>query len=75
MARWTDLKAMPHVPAAMLEAQQCQDEMLREAQRDVLYAGAAECEPDEHTIDLGVGAADMESVFQIHMFDDEDDEE
>jgi hypothetical protein len=75
MARWTDLNAMPHVPAAMLEEQLRQDQMLHEAQRVALHAGVTEYEPDEHTIDLGVGAADMECVFQIHMFDDEDDEE
>ena len=73
MAKWTDMSAMPHVPAAMLADQSRRAEMLGETRREPLYAAMMAWEPDEHTTDPGVGAADMECVFHLHKLEDDAD--
>lgn len=73
MARWTNPKAFPRVPEAMLAKQSRKDEILAECQREPLYAVMPAWEPDEHTTDPGVGAADMECVFHLHALEDDAD--
>ena len=73
MAKWTDPKAVLHVPAAMLAEQSRKDEVLAESLREPLYAVMPAWEPDEHTTDPGVGAADMECVFHLHALEDDED--
>lgn len=73
MAKWTEPNAMPLVPAAMLAELSRRDERLGETQQEPLYATIAEYEPDEHTTDPGVGAADMECVFHLHVAEEDED--
>jgi len=73
MAKWIP-NDVPRVPAAMIQEQCRRDEILRDSMREPLYAQMAAWEPDEHTTDLGVGAADMECVFHLHALEDEQDD-
>jgi len=73
MAKWTDPNAIPHVPAAMLAEQSRRDEILQSRMHEPLYAQMLAWEPDEHTTDPGVGAADMECVFHLHKLEDDED--
>ena len=73
MAKWTEPKDIPQVPAAMLEEQARRDERLLESMREPLYARMTAWEPDEHTTDPGVGAADIECVFHLHALEGDED--
>jgi hypothetical protein len=73
MAKRTEDRAIPHVPAAMLAEQSRKDEILADLLREPLYAQMTAYEPDEHTTDPGVGAADMECVFHLHELEDDED--
>jgi hypothetical protein len=57
----------------MIEEQIRRDEILLDSKREPLYAPMTALEPDEHTTDLGVGAADMECVFHLHALEEEAD--
>jgi len=72
MARWTEPNDIPQVPAAMLQEDARRREMLGELMREPMSAHMAAWEPDEHTTDPGVGAADIECVFHLHALEDAD---
>ena len=72
MASWSDQNGLPYIlPAAMLAESAKHDEALGESMSEPLHTGVRDCEPDEHTTDPGVGAADMECVYHLHMLEDE----
>ena len=73
MARWTESNDFPRIPAAMLEEEARRRQQELESLREPLYARMTAWEPDEHTTDPGVGAADIECVFVLHALEDDED--
>ena len=72
MASWSDQNGLPYIlPAAMLAESAKHDDAPGESMSEPLRNGVTDYEPDEHTTDPGVGAADMERVFHLHMLEDE----
>ena len=59
----------------MLEQARREEHEMLDSLRQPLYASMTASEPDEHTTDPGVGAADLECVFHLHLADEDDEDE